>query len=241
MKFRVWIVVALVGLFVPIAAQAQEEVTVKGRVVDAAGKPVVGADVASFWNVEKGKMQPYNAATTKEGGQFILTFMSYGQVQGFLAVDTDRKHGGLCVVDPKDAKKPIEIKLAPLVHVHGKFECKELGKRPTWTNVYMMSGQSRFLSCSSQEAEFSFYLPPGTYKFWGYGSDIQDYRKDITVEADKPDLDLKTIDMAATIIARHRGKAPPAWHVTDARGVKKEVKLSDFKGKWVFVEFWGFW
>ncbi len=241
MKYRSWIVVALLGALAPMAAQAQEEVTVKGRVVDTAGKPVVGADVASFWMADKGKMQPYNGVTTKDDGQFTLTFTSYGQVQGFLAADKDRKHGGLCVVDPKDAKKPIEINLAPLVHLHGKFDCKELGKRQAWTNVYVMSGQSSFLQCSSQEAAFSFYLPPGTYKFWGYGTDIQDYQKEFTAEADKPDLDLKTIDMAATIIARHKGKAPPAWHVTDARGVKKEVKLSDFKGKWVFMEFWGYW
>jgi hypothetical protein len=29
--------------------------------------------------------------------------------------------------------------------------------------------------------------------------------------------------------------------VTDARGVKRDVQLSDFKGKWVLIEFWGFW
>jgi hypothetical protein len=26
------------------------------------------------------------------------------------------------------------------------------------------------------------------------------------------------------------GQKPPAWHVTEARGVSKEVQLSDFKG-----------
>jgi hypothetical protein len=37
------------------------------------------------------------------------------------------------------------------------------------------------------------------------------------------------------------GKEPPAWNVTGARGVGKDVKLSDFKGKWVLLEFWGYW
>ena len=158
-----------------------------------------------------------------------------------LALDKDRKTGGLIVVEPKEAEKALEIKLAPLVHLHGKFECKELNKRLKWTNVYISSGQARFAMCSSEEASFSFWLPPGTYKFWGYGTDIQNLRKDITLKADERDVDLKTIDMQATVIARHKGKAPPAWHVTDARGVKKDVKLSDFKGKWVLLEFWGFW
>ena len=29
-------------------------------------------------------------------------------------------------------------------------------------------------------------------------------------------------------------------HITDARGINKDVQPSDFKGKWVLVDFWGF-
>jgi peroxiredoxin len=36
------------------------------------------------------------------------------------------------------------------------------------------------------------------------------------------------------------GKALPDWTVTDAQNAKKDVKLADFKGKWVLLEFWGF-
>jgi len=105
----------------------------------------------------------------------------------------------------------------------------------------MMAGRRPIIQCSSEAASFSFRLPPGAYKFWGYGTDIQDLKKDITLNAGEPDLDFKTVDMKATVIARHKGKAPPAWHVTDARGVKNDVKISDFKGKWVLLEFWGYW
>jgi len=42
-------------------------------------------------------------------------------------------------------------------------------------------------------------------------------------------------------IAHLYGKPAPAWHVTDARGVSKTVQPSDFKGKWVVLEFWGYW
>jgi len=97
------------------------------------------------------------------------------------------------------------------------------------------------LQCSSNEAKFSFRLPPGTYAFWGYGSDIQNHRRDLKVMADSKGVDLGTIDVPAEVIARHVGKAPPAWNVTDARGLKPTVKLEDLKGKWVLLEFWGFW
>jgi hypothetical protein len=225
----------------PLTAHAQEETKVTGRVVDAAGKPVAGAEISWYWNIQDGKMNAYKGATTKEDGRFTVAVAFYGRSQGLLALDKERKTGGLLVLDEKAAARPVEIKLGPLVHVHGKFGCKELDKPLKWTMVYMMSGTSRFLGCSSEQASFSFHLPPGTYKFWGYGTDIQDLKKGITLSADKPDFDMGTLDMAATIIARHKGKEPPAWHVTDARGVKKDVKLSDFKGKWVLLEFWGYW
>jgi hypothetical protein len=240
MKVRCWIVATILALL-PMAARAQEEIKVNGRVVDAAGKPVAKAEIATFWSTMKEKLTAYKGVTTDTEGRFTLPVAFYGRGQALFVLDKDRKTGGLIVVEPKDAEKAVEIKLAPLVHLHGKFECKELNKQLQWTNVYILSGQARFAMCSSEEASFSFLLPPGTYKIWAYGTDIQDLKKDITLKAEERDLDLKTIDMPATIIARHKGKAPPAWHVTDARGVKAEVKLSDFKGKWVLLEFWGYW
>lgn len=63
----------------------------------------------------------------------------------------------------------------------------------------------------------------------------------MVLDADTPVVDLGTIDLRATEIAKHVGKAPPAWNVTDARGVAKSVQLSDYKGKWVIVELWAYW
>jgi hypothetical protein len=240
MKARLGVAAVMLGLL-PMTARAQEEVKVAGCVVDAAGKPAAGAEVATFWTTKKENIVPRKGATANGQGHFILPVAFYGRSQALLALDKDRKTGGLIVVEPKEAAKPQTIQLAPLVHLYGKFDCKELNQRPKWTNVYIMSGKTRLAMCISKEAAFSFWLPPGTYKFWGYGTDIQDLKKDIVLKAGKPDLDLGTIDMQATIIARHKGKAPPAWHVTDARGVKKDVKISDFKGKWVLLEFWGYW
>ncbi len=239
MKARYGIVAVILGLL-PMTARAQEEVKITGRVLDAAGRPVAGAEVASFWMVQKGTMTSHQGAITNSEGRFTLSMAFYGRGQAaLLALDKDRKTGGLVIVE--EAAKPLEIKLAPLVHLHGKFDCKELGKRPKWTNVYLMSGQARFAMCASEEAAFSFLLPPGTYNFYAYGTDIQRVTKDITLKPGESELDLRTIDMPATIIARHKGKAPPTWHVTDARGTKKDAKLSDFKGKWVLLEFWGYW
>jgi peroxiredoxin len=37
---------------------------------------------------------------------------------------------------------------------------------------------------------------------------------------------------------KNYGKQLPAWHIVDARGVDKNVQLTDFKGKWLIVHFW---
>jgi hypothetical protein len=224
-------------------AEAQEPVNVRGKVVDGAGKPVAGAAVATFWIADTPPMQPYEATTSDAKGEFALKVNLYGRAQALLAMDKEHKTGGLAVVEPKSADKPAEIKLGPLVHVHGKFYCKELGKRPSWTNVYMMdlATSARIIQCASKDAKFSFHLPPGKYQFWGYGSDINNYRKKLTLAVERTDVDLGMIDVPATAVAKHIGKVPPSWTVTDARGAKKNVRLEDYKGKWVFLEFWGYW
>ncbi len=242
MRLRSRITALLVVLVLPFALQAQEQQKITGKVLDAEGKPVVGAEVATFWVADSGKMQPLNGVQTDKEGKFTLADPSFGFAQALLALDKDRKTGGLVVLEPKADAKEVEIKLGPLVKLHGDFFSKELNKKPAFTNVMIWTGPNvRVAQCSSQKAEFAFLLPPGTYKFTGYGSDVQNVNKELTLSADTPDLDLKRLDMEATIIARHVGKAPPAWKVTDARGAKPDVKLSDYKGKWVLIEFWGFW
>jgi hypothetical protein len=224
-------------------AEAQEPVKVHGQVVDSAGKAVAGAQVATFWMADPPPMRPYEPTASDAKGEFTLKVNLYGRAQALLAMDKELKTGGLAIVEPKSADKPVTIKLGPLVHVHGSFYCKELGKRPSWTNVYMMElpTSARIIQCASKDAKFSFYLPAGKYQFWGYGTDINNYRKELTLAVEKTDVDLGMIDVPATAVAKHIGKAPPSWTVTDARGAKKDVRLEDYKGKWVFLEFWGYW
>jgi len=240
MTNRSWSIGIVAFLAAPLMLYAQEPTKVTGRVLDAADRPVVEADVATIWAGDTGTMQPVSGVKTNKEGNFSLD-LQFPFAQSVLAMDKERKNGGMVVVGAK-APKPVEIKLGPLVKLHGEFFCKELNKRPSWTNVYLtVAPHIRVAECSSQKAEFSFLMPAGAYQFRGYGTDVQNVDKEVVLTADKPNLDLKTIDMEATIIARHIGKAPPTWHVTDARGAKKDVQVSDFKGKWVLIEFWGFW
>jgi len=237
--------VAVIVVLVAFAAGARaDEVTVKGRVVDEDGKAVAGAEVATFWSADDNRpMSAYQGVKTEADGRFALVVEFYGPDQVVMAVKGDR--GGLAVVARGTAGKPVEIKTGPLVEVTGHFTCTEQGSAPGWTNVYLhvKPGDVRFAQCMSKESKFRLKVPPGSYGFWGYGSSI-DYtsdRRDITVKAGTPAVDIGPIDLKLKPLAKLYGKEPPPLKVTDARGVDKNVKLSDYKGKWVVLEFWGFW
>jgi len=110
------------------------------------------------------------------------------------------------------------------------------------------------MKCGSFRGKISFLLPPGKYDFW-VRSTSPDARlrtpkgqKGIRVEIPrgKTTLDLGVLNVTlprdkdgiARDISQFYGKEPPKLAITDARGVAKDVKLADFRGKWVLLEFW---
>ena len=230
------------------SSMAQDQgVKVRGRVLDREGKPVAGANVASMWGVSEDgskKQEGFGAATTDAEGRFTVKVDFYGRDAGLLAIDSGRTVGGTTVIPVAQAQREVEIRLMPLVRVHGKFESKDLGKAIPWTNVYinLLPGKIRMLQNSSTKAEFSILLPPGEYDMNAYGARRHGHSQAAVAQRSSgPDLDLGTLNLPATFLARHQGKELPAWTLADARGVKKDVTLADYRGKWVLVDFWGHW
>ena len=255
-------VIAVWVIGVALGAQAAQGEThkVTGRVVDEADRPVARAEVATLWDAMGGTWMGRSTRSGRIGdGRFTLDVDFWQGHEPFLAYNREHTRGGLAIIDEKSAGKAVEIRLGPLVRVHGRFSCDELGEPPDWTNVYMnvMPGRlpvPRFLTklgpsplraaqCTSWQAAFAFLLPPGHYQFDGYSSrsDYHDVNRVIELKADQPDLDLGTIDMKPTELARQYGKPAPALHVTDAKGIRKDIALADFRGKWVVLEFWATW
>jgi thiol-disulfide isomerase/thioredoxin len=117
---------------------------------------------------------------------------------------------------------------------------------------------TRLAGCSSNDAKVLVSLPPGRYRIDAYNGSV-DARlsgREVTLTAATREVDLGTIFLppSRSVIVQRKeskakgtfgdftklyGKKPPAWHVSAARGVSKDVKLSDFQGKWVVLEFWG--
>jgi len=219
---------------------------IRGKVVDEAGKPVAGITLSTHWIVQEDQPRAFEGVTkTDDQGRFQLelTFY-YGRSESLCALDVPKKRGGLAVIGPKTPDEPITIQAGPLVHVHGKYVCKELGTPVGWTNSMFNSMPENWRVCESrsEKGEFSVLLPPGKYGHRGYGgSDVGQHRRDLTLTADKPDVDLGEIDLAASALAKIKEKPAPTLRPTAARGVSKSVQIADYKGKWVALEFWGHW
>jgi len=124
---------------------------------------------------------------------------------------------------------------------------------------------TRLVSCGSFEAKFEVRLPPGKYTLQAYsqfadndlleGELVPD--KSFELGAESTDVDLGRLKFVPhrayreTLEAKskaegswndytqHYGEVPPPWHASDARGVSKDARIADFRGKWVLIDFWG--
>jgi 5-hydroxyisourate hydrolase-like protein (transthyretin family) len=218
--------------------------SVSGRVLDAGGQPVAGVDVARFWSCSKDRMTAFYKATTDADGRFSLKADNSDHGVALLAFDADQQRGALAVVSSNAPGAPLVMRLGPLVTVRGQFTCAELGEPVGWCNAYfsLTNPDVRLVQSPSPEATFFAKLPPGDYKIHGYGGEsVNGITTNLSLTAVQPIVDMGKIDLQATPIGRAYGKAAPPWHVTEARGLPKNVQIADLRGKWVLVEFWGFW
>ena len=236
-------VVAAVALSAASQDPSPERV-VTGKVVDAAGQPVARALVGTSWGVSEDSILYIQDRVQAEfDGSFSIKVKFYDRPMALVAMDAGQEEGGLIVVDKDTIDKPAAIAIGPLVNLHGTIGIKDVERKPEWTNVYLFTlpGKVRFASYSSMEGLFSLNLPPGKYQLNAYGTDLMYRTIDLELDSAQRDHDLGRIEIELSTIAKHYGKAPPAWRVSDARGLPREAKLEDLKGKWVLVEFWGHW
>ena len=232
---------------------------------DQNGKPIDAATEEGnklFWS-RVGQMAPFRTAKSGTDGRFSMERPE--NFYTLMAMDAERVRGGLAEI-PKNDRAEIEIRLRPMVLVSGRFEGPEPGQRPDWTHVWTLVPEdptrplhmNRLVGCGSNEARFAMSLPPGRYVLDANDDTAHGrLQKEIILTGDTPEVDLGTLKLARVTrkninekvkqsqtsgamrdYKKHYGEKLPAWHIVDARGVSKNVQLSDYKGKWVLVNFW---
>ncbi len=200
-------------------------------------------------------VRPSNLATTVSKGVFSLTIQGSPSSRPnavIFAVNREHTHGGLSLVERSAANQPLRIELKPLVQVTAEIYCPERGKAPDWCQavVYPVGGDYRhFTRCGTYQGKVSFLLPAGEYEIKADSEDLRPRRVRIKVPTDVEKFDAGVIALelpkgasgSPVDITDFYGKTPPALEITDARGVPKDVKLEDYRGKWVVLEFWAVW
>lgn len=228
------------AVFATAPAQQKE---FHGTVVDVDGKPVAGAPVDTYWAVRDGKLVPRAGTRTDADGRFKITVNCIPRrPTPLMAVDETVTFGAAVVLDNDRPEADLTLRFVPLVPVHGEITSKNLGA-PIASSFVSITYDKSILALVGVDCKgpFSLQLPPGDYRLSYAAADCISSKGTASVAADAKELDLGTTDLAPTVLSQLYGKTPPAWRVSDARGVDKSVELADYRGRWVLLEFWGFW
>jgi thiol-disulfide isomerase/thioredoxin len=142
--------------------------------------PEKGAELVAELARNEGRLEPWglSPAQTDANGNFSLQLHSTKDYK-LLAVDRERKHGAVIIVDPRNPPAHVECRLVPLIRVHGRLCVAATGRAVRASGVFVSLpanedvplGSDRLMWCDSAKSRFEFWLPPGDYQFEASGTD----------------------------------------------------------------------
>jgi len=222
-----------------------------GCVLDPTGRPVANTRIGANWDIHydpnSGIVGFGSTLASDENGRFSgrIRWEERGNV--LMVSDSSGNQGALMRMQEGGIEGPITVTLAPLVTVNGELDPKHLSGwrlQPEYAymnlSVALLPEDEYVADWVMGYGKFTIKLPPGDYRLVAFGN-AQGFKKTLSLRADRPNLDLGRIELEVPAIERQSGKAPHPWNVTDARGLRKDVKPTDFKGRWLLVEFWTYW
>lgn len=159
------------------------------------------------------------------------------------AFDPLEELAGFFELSRRDIGRRIDWQLQSACHLSGRLTSQTLsniGRKLSWTNVYVYWKDHRPLSFDSRQQEFEFHLPPGEYRLHAYGTDTLSVNQKITVLPGQRRLDL-AIDLPVSWLTTLEGKlAPPLQQIKGWKNTGP-LELADLRGKVVLLDFWGHW
>jgi thiol-disulfide isomerase/thioredoxin len=270
------------------SAIAAEPQRFTGRVVDDGGRPVANAAVDFFWSANGplldaqdeprdvsteeaerhywsrfGQMEPVVVTTSDAEGRFSLE--ARGSLHALLAMDAERKRGGLFVIPKDHDGSEVDIRLQPLVRVTATMDSAVPGHGPKQVMAIAEVPEDparplancRLVLAETRDSQLLMSLPPGRYVLDAYDLDPKTrVRREFVVDGESADVDLGRLTLQPEIpniteaiqqaqaegamgdLAKCYGLPLPEWHVVDARGVDRRAQPADFGGKWLIVHFW---
>jgi uncharacterized protein (TIGR03067 family) len=219
-------------------------------VTDPQGKPVAGAKVFQFMGYMNNTSDPksnraeWRYYETTVADAHGATTMPYENFSAVGVRDADRKLIGFTSASPALLQKgAATLQLQPECLLHGTIVCDELaksGKPLGWTNVYLNYSGGRIAGYDSLSGHYEFPVAPGNYSLYAYGASLQRKIVEVSVPASRSDYEVPPIALHASRRVMLEGQ--PAPELTGVVGWKgRPVKLADLRGKYVLIDFWGYW
>jgi uncharacterized protein (TIGR03067 family) len=229
-----------------------KEITLKTTGPD--GKPAAGVMVTTSiimfadWpgpDGAKPEWKFYQALKTTADGTLKLPYGKLGSGWCMLVVrDPERKQMAFATLSPANLLRgKFTVALQPECRVSGDVFCEELyaaGFAMGSLNVKLIVDGREVAYFASKHGRFEFIAPPGAYTVDAYTKELRDTFMPLTVPAGKAEFRADPLRMIASPLALLRGKPAPeltgvvAWHGAP-------VKFADLKGRYVLVDFWGYW
>ena len=123
--------VALLILLVLVAgplAEGADPVEVTGQVLDAAGKPLQGAEVAVGWTSDGDRWKARKSVRTDAEGTFSFEHRFFSRAHSLMVFDESQEHGAIVTLDEEAAKAPLVLKLRPTSLVRAAYTNECLGQ-----------------------------------------------------------------------------------------------------------------
>ncbi len=221
-----------------------KEITIQVETAD--GKPVEGAIAARFQSKRAVGNQADASRTYSEekktdaAGVVVFPYVDLPRI----VIDEKSQQIAFPKLVPSSlVEGKLKVKLSPLCEVRGSIVCKELAdaEQPIgWTNVYLEANGEMVADCSSENGTFDFLVPAGDYKLEAYGGQLSRRGMRFSVQPNESKVTIEPIALKALGFVLLKGKPAPEFvEVVGWSG--KPVKLSEMRGQYVLVDFWGYW
>jgi len=221
---------------------------------DQDGQRVSGARIASVTKWSEGhKITSYirgrgsSVFSNRNGVALLSTRELFGDDRSGKPIPIFAYHEGRgigCLVELyRRQNRSTYLTLQPLCHVTGMLTSdglNELGLELEWSHVYAYWNEMRPFQCSPRENQFDFYLPPGQYRLYAYGTHTYSSTVEFAVQPGQRELSFN-IDLPPDRLAQLTGKPAPEFR--EIKGWKNggPVSMRDLSGKYVLLDFWGYW
>lgn len=231
----------LAGLLLVLSLAASsfaQMIDMRVRVVDDKNRPVAGVRVSSNWSFTDGVWKARNEALTDKQGRATGTWNvpSYGA----LIVAWDKKDARCAVVQTLPTKQEVTFRLQPVAHI--KYAVSSLPENKPLAANGMILGAEGYAIGFADPLVASPWIPVPSGKGSAYLSALNYEARRFHYDL-KPGerRDLGSVPLDYTAGKKAEGKPAPEFVYEDQKNLPHNFKLSDWKGSWVLLEFWGFW